>query len=243
MDAPPVIDCEAVTRRFAMGGGEVWALRGVEVRVRRGEYVAIVGPSGSGKSTLMNILGCLDSPTGGHYRLDGEAVEKLSDAELAAERNRKIGFVFQTFNLMARQTAVDNVALPLVYSGVPRSERKARAREALDHVGLGDRLDHRPDQLSGGQRQRVAVARALVTHPSLILADEPTGNLDQTTGREVLQLFDELHRGGATIVLVTHDPAIARQAERRIEIVDGRVQADVAQRGATAASQAEVPLG
>jgi putative ABC transport system ATP-binding protein len=236
MDAN-VIDCQAVTRRFTMGEGEVWALRGVDVRVRRGEYVAIVGPSGSGKSTLMNILGCLDSPTEGHYVLDGEAVERLSDAELAAVRNRKIGFVFQTFNLMARQTALDNVALPLIYSGVPRSDRKARAREALDQVGLGDRVDHRPDQLSGGQRQRVAVARALVTKPALMLADEPTGNLDQTTGREVLQLFDELNRDGATIVLVTHDPAIARQAERRIEIVDGRVQADVAQRGA----QGEVP--
>ncbi len=241
MDAPPVIDCQAVTRRFTMGEGEVWALRGVEVRVRRGEYVAIVGPSGSGKSTLMNILGCLDSPTDGRYRLDGEAVERLSDAELAAVRNRKIGFVFQTFNLMARQTALDNVALPLVYSGIPRSERKARAREALEHVGLGDRLSHRPDQLSGGQRQRVAVARALVTQPALMLADEPTGNLDQTTGREVLQLFDELHRGGATIVLVTHDPAIARQAERRIEIVDGRVQADVAQRTPEPSPPPEVP--
>jgi putative ABC transport system ATP-binding protein len=237
MDATPVIDCQAVTRRFTMGEDEVWALRGVEVRVQRGEYVAIVGPSGSGKSTLMNILGCLDSPTDGHYRLDGEAVERLSDAELAAVRNRKIGFVFQTFNLMARQTALDNVALPLVYSGVPRSERKALAREALAQVGLGDRLTHRPDQLSGGQRQRVAVARALVTQPALILADEPTGNLDQTTGREVLQLFDDLHRKGATIVLVTHDPAIARQADRRIEIVDGRVQADVAQ----SAAAPEVP--
>ncbi len=236
MDAP-IIDCQAVTRRFAMGGSEVWALRGVEVRVRRAEYVAIVGPSGSGKSTLMNILGCLDSPTEGHYVLDGEAVERLSDAELAAVRNRKIGFVFQTFNLMARQTALDNVALPLVYSGVPRSERKARAREALDQVGLGDRLDHRPDQLSGGQRQRVAIARALVTKPALMLADEPTGNLDQATGREVLQLFDTLHHGGATIVLVTHDPVIAGQAERRIEIVDGRVRTDVAQRG----SPSEVP--
>ncbi len=227
--APPVIDCRGVERRFRMGEADVQALRGVSLRVDRGEYVAIVGPSGSGKSTLMNILGCLDSPSGGSYRLDGEPVERLSDAELAAVRNRKIGFVFQTFNLMARQTALDNVALPLVYAGVPRVERRARAREVLEHVGLGNRLDHRPDQLSGGQRQRVAVARALVTRPSLMLADEPTGNLDQATGRDVLQLFDELHAGGATIVLVTHDPQIARRARRRIEIMDGRVQADLAQ--------------
>ncbi len=226
---PPVIDCRGVERRFKMGEGDVWALRGVDLRVERGEYVAIVGPSGSGKSTLMNVLGCLDTPTGGTYRLDGEAVERLSDAELAAVRNRKIGFVFQTFNLLARQTALDNVALPLIYSGMPRGERRERAREALAHVGLGERSSHRPDQLSGGQRQRVAVARALVTRPALMLADEPTGNLDQATGREVLQLFDELHGGGATIVLVTHDPVIARRARRRIEIVDGRIQADVVQ--------------
>ena len=228
----PVIDCRGLTRRFRMGEADVWALRGIDVRVQPGEYAAIVGPSGSGKSTLMNLLGCLDSPSEGSYLLDGEAVERLSDAELAAVRNRKIGFVFQTFNLMARQSALDNVGLPLVYSGLPRAERRARAEEALRRVGLSDRLDHRPDQLSGGQRQRVAVARALVTHPSLILADEPTGNLDQTTGREVLALFDELHAEGSTLVLVTHDPAVARNAQRRIEIVDGQVQADVSQRAA-----------
>ncbi|MHB1844690.1 MAG: ABC transporter ATP-binding protein [Deltaproteobacteria bacterium] len=231
---PPVIDCRGLTRSFRMGEGEVLALRGVDVRVEAGEYVAIVGPSGSGKSTLMNLIGCLDRPTRGQYLLDGAPVERLSDRELADVRNRKIGFVFQTFNLIARQTAQENVGLPLVYAGLRRGERRRRAAAALERVGLAARMGHRPDQLSGGQRQRVAVARALVTRPSLILADEPTGNLDQATGHEVLALFDELHRGGATLVLVTHDPAIARRARRRIEIVDGRILADVQTPEATA---------
>ncbi len=224
-----VIECRALSRRFRMGEGDVWALRDVDLSVESGEYLALIGPSGSGKSTLMNLLGCLDRPTEGRYLLDGAAVERLDDAELADVRNRKIGFVFQTFNLMARQTALENVALPLVYAGLSRAERRRRAGEALRRVGLEHRVDHRPDQLSGGQRQRVAVARALVTHPALILADEPTGNLDQATGREVLGLFDELHREGATIVLVTHDPKIAQHARRRIELVDGSVRADVRQ--------------
>ena len=224
-----VIECRALSRRFRMGEGDVWALRDVDLSVESGEYLALIGPSGSGKSTLMNLLGCLDRPTEGRYLLDGAAVERLDDAELADVRNRKIGFVFQTFNLMARQTALENVALPLVYAGLSRAERRRRAGEALRRVGLEHRVDHRPDQLSGGQRQRVAVARALVTRPALILADEPTGNLDQATGREVLGLFDELHREGATIVLVTHDPKIAQHARRRIELVDGSVRADVRQ--------------
>ncbi len=224
-----VIECRALSRRFRMGEGDVWALRNVDLSVESGEYLALIGPSGSGKSTLMNLLGCLDRPTEGRYLLDGAAVERLDDAELADVRNRKIGFVFQTFNLMARQTALENVALPLVYAGLSRAERRRRAGEALRRVGLEHRVDHRPDQLSGGQRQRVAVARALVTRPALILADEPTGNLDQATGREVLGLFDELHREGATIVLVTHDPKIAQHARRRIELVDGSVRADVRQ--------------
>jgi putative ABC transport system ATP-binding protein len=202
----------------------------VSFAIEPGEFVAIVGPSGSGKTTLMNVLGCLDTPTAGSYRLDGEEVSSLSDAELSRVRNEKIGFVFQTFNLLPRSTAVDNVALPLVYSGVGRGRRREAARRALERVELSDRMAHRPPELSGGQRQRVAVARALVNEPKLLLADEPTGNLDQRTGAEIVRLFESLNRDGMTIVLVTHDPEIARRARRQIRIVDGAIVADEGER-------------
>ncbi len=221
-----VIDIRGLTREFKMGDEIVRALRGVDLVVERGEYVAISGPSGSGKTTLMNLIGCLDSPTAGNYQLDGEEVEVLDDDELADIRNRKIGFVFQSFNLLPRQTALDNVALPMTYAGATRSERRDAARAALERVGLGDRTDHRPDQLSGGQRQRVAIARALVNHPALLLADEPTGNLDQKTGAEIVTLFEELNAEGMTIVMVTHDPEVARRARRRVRIVDGMIAGD-----------------
>ncbi len=210
-------------REFKLGPTVVRALCGVDVRIERGEYVAIVGPSGSGKTTLMNLIGCLDSPTRGAYRLDGEEVSTLDDDELSRIRNEKIGFVFQTFNLLPRATALENVAVPLVYAGTGRRERREAARRALERVELGDRVDHRPDQLSGGQRQRVAIARALVNNPSLLLADEPTGNLDQKTGTEIVKLFEELNRDGMTVVLVTHDNELARRARRQIRIVDGLV--------------------
>ncbi len=222
----PVIDVRDLRRSFQLGDERVDALRGVNLRIARGEYLAIVGPSGSGKSTLMNILGCLDTPTAGEYVLDGEPVQDLSDDALAEIRNRKIGFVFQSFNLLARATAVDNVALPLLYSGRSRSERREAALRALHRVGLGARTEHRPDQLSGGQRQRVAIARALVNQPVLLLADEPTGNLDQRTGAEIVALFEELHREGVTVVLVTHDHKLAERTGRQIEIVDGNIAAD-----------------
>ncbi|MCK6527508.1 ABC transporter ATP-binding protein [Myxococcota bacterium] len=209
-----------------MGPTEVRALDGVDLDVRRGEYLSIMGPSGSGKSTLMNMLGCLDSPTEGSYRLDGVEVSGLTDAELAAVRNRKIGFVFQTFNLLPRYTAQVNVELPLLYSGASRAERRRRAHEALQTVGLGDRTDHRPNELSGGQRQRVALARALVNDPAILLADEPTGNLDTRVGQEILRLFDELHAQGRTVVVVTHDPEVAARAERVVRVVDGRIVED-----------------
>jgi putative ABC transport system ATP-binding protein len=209
-----------------MGAEQVRALNGVDLEIERGEYVAIMGPSGSGKSTLMNLLGCLDTPSEGTYVLNGTAVEKLNDEELAAIRNREIGFVFQTFNLLARTDALQNVELPLIYSGVPRKERRERALEALRRVGLGDRVHHQPNELSGGQRQRVAVARALVNSPSILLADEPTGNLDSTTSTEIMGLFDELHRAGNTVILVTHELDIAAHAARRILLRDGRVVSD-----------------
>jgi putative ABC transport system ATP-binding protein len=209
-----------------MGDVEVRALRGVNMRVERGEYVAIMGPSGSGKSTLMNLLGCLDTPTEGSYRLAGEEVSRLTDEQTAAIRNRRIGFVFQTFHLLPRYSALDNVGLPLRYGGVPRDERRRRARIVLERVGLADRVDHRPNQLSGGQRQRVAIARALVNDPDLLLADEPTGNLDSQVGGEILALFDELHESGRTVVMVTHEPDVAARAGRLIRFVDGEIVED-----------------
>lgn len=196
------------------------------MRVERGEYVAIMGPSGSGKSTLMNLLGCLDTPTEGSYRLAGEEVSRLTDEQTAAIRNRRIGFVFQTFHLLPRYSALDNVGLPLRYGGVPRDERRRRARIVLERVGLADRVDHRPNQLSGGQRQRVAIARALVNDPDLLLADEPTGNLDSQVGGEILALFDELHESGRTVVMVTHEPDVAARAGRLIRFVDGEIVED-----------------
>ncbi len=209
-----------------MGGGEVRALDGVDLEISAGEYLAIMGPSGSGKSTLMNILGCLDTPSAGSYELAGTAVHALDDDQLAAIRNREIGFVFQTFNLLPRADAVANVSLPLLYAGIDRSERRRRAREALARVGLEDRLGHRPNELSGGQCQRLAIARALVTGPSIVLADEPTGNLDSKTSEEIIGLFDQLSRAGTTLILVTHEDDVAAHARRRIRLRDGRIVSD-----------------
>jgi putative ABC transport system ATP-binding protein len=223
---PAVIATRGLERSFPMGDTTIHALRGVDLAIQRGEYVAIMGPSGSGKSTLMNIIGCLDQPDAGEYWLNGRLVSNLGDTDLAAVRNREIGFVFQTFNLLPRVDALHNVELPLIYSGCPKRERVARAREALVQVGLGERLRHRPGELSGGQRQRVAVARALVTRPSLLLADEPTGNLDSTTARDIMALFDELHGRGNTIVVVTHDGGVAARAHRTVRLRDGRVESD-----------------
>jgi putative ABC transport system ATP-binding protein len=225
-----VIDVREIEREFVMGDDVVHALAHVSFGVETGDFVAIVGPSGSGKTTLMNVIGCLDTPTSGSYLLDGEEVSTLSDDELSRVRNEKIGFVFQTFNLLPRSTALDNVALPLVYAGVGRRDRREAARRALERVELSDRMLHRPPELSGGQRQRVAVARALVNEPKLLLADEPTGNLDQRTGAEIVHLFERLNQDGMTIVLVTHDPEIARRARRQIRIVDGAIVADEATR-------------
>ncbi len=224
--AEPVIRVTGLARDYPMGGETVRALRGVDLAVSPNEYLAIMGPSGSGKSTLMNILGCLESPTSGDYWLRGTLVSRMSDRELARVRNREIGFVFQTFNLLSRASAQRNVELPLLYAGVPAAERRARATAALERVQLGDRRQHRPNELSGGQRQRVAIARALVTEPALLLADEPTGNLDSRTGEEVLALFERLHAEGQTIVVVTHDPEVAAHAHRRIVLHDGAVASD-----------------
>jgi putative ABC transport system ATP-binding protein len=229
--ASPVIDVRGLVRTYTMGSVEVRALRGLDLLVERGEYLAIMGPSGSGKSTLMNLLGCLDTPTSGSYRLAGEEVSGLTDDQKAEIRNRRIGFVFQTFHLLPRYSALDNVALPLRYGGVGRNERRDRARTVLERVGLGDRVAHRPNQLSGGQRQRVAIARALVNDPDLLLADEPTGNLDSKVGQEILDLFEELHASGRTVVMVTHEPSVAARARRLIRVVDGEIVEDRATAG------------
>jgi putative ABC transport system ATP-binding protein len=219
-----------LTRRYDMGGETIHALRGVSLEVQPNEYVAIMGPSGSGKSTMMNLLGCLDTPSSGEYWLNGQEVSRLSDDALARVRNREIGFVFQTFNLLPRATALHNVELPLVYAGLPAGERRERAARALAQVGLTDRQNHRPNELSGGQRQRVAIARALVNEPSILLADEPTGNLDSTTSEEIMRVFAELHRSGQTVLMVTHEPDIAAHAARVITLRDGRVESDRATR-------------
>jgi putative ABC transport system ATP-binding protein len=221
-----MIRTENLTKTYQMGSTEVHALQGVSMEISRNEYVAIMGPSGSGKSTLMNLIGCLDTPTSGRYWLNGKLVSELNDDELARIRNKEIGFVFQTFNLLPRATALHNVELPLVYSGVPSKERTERARKSLELVELSDRVNHKPSELSGGQRQRVAVARALVNNPSIILADEPTGNLDSKTGVEIMKLFGKLHADGNTIILVSHDRDVAAYARRVISIRDGRVASD-----------------
>jgi putative ABC transport system ATP-binding protein len=223
-----LIELREIARVYDMGAEKVHALNGVDLEVQRGEYVAIMGSSGSGKSTLMNLIGCLDTPSSGSYHLNGVAVETLDDQQLAAIRNKEIGFVFQTFNLLARTDALHNVELPLIYAGLPRGERRERARRALERVGLADRSHHQPNELSGGQRQRVAIARALVNEPSILLADEPTGNLDSATSVEIMHLFDELHAAGNTVVLVTHEPDIAEHAHRQIVLRDGRVVTDQA---------------
>ena len=230
INANDIIVVEDLWRTYDMGSEQVHALRGINLRIRRNEYVAIMGPSGSGKSTLMNLIGCLDSPSKGRYWLNGQLVSELDDDELARIRNKEIGFVFQTFNLLARATSLHNVELPLIYAGIPAEERAQRAKAALTSVGMGDRMNHKPSELSGGQRQRVAVARALVNKPAIILADEPTGNLDSQTGNEIMALFDRLHSEGNTIVLVTHEHDIAEYAHRIISIKDGVVAKDESKR-------------
>jgi len=222
-----VIRTVGLTRDYPMGGEVVRALRGVDLEIPRNEFVAIMGPSGSGKSTLMNLIGCLDTPTSGQYWLAGTEVSRMSDDELARVRNQQIGFVFQTFNLLPRASSLHNVELPLIYAGLRAKERRARAEHSLDAVGLADRMEHKPAELSGGQRQRVAIARALVTEPSIILADEPTGNLDSTTSEEIMRVFEDLHRtSGQTIVMVTHEADIAKHAERVVTLHDGRISSD-----------------
>jgi len=221
-----IIEIKDIKRNFVLGSEIVYVLKGVNLEIQKGEYVALMGPSGSGKSTLMNILGCLDTPTSGNYTLNGKDVSEMDEKSLAEIRNKEIGFVFQTFNLLPRTTALDNVALPMIYAGKSKSERSKRAAEVLEQVGLGDRMDHHPNQLSGGQRQRVAVARALVNRPSIILADEPTGNLDSKTSVEIMALFNEIHANGNTVILVTHEEDIAAHAHRIIRLRDGIVESD-----------------
>ena len=224
MPDQPLISLSGIQKRYDLGEQVVYALRDINLQIMRGEYVALMGPSGSGKSTLMNIIGCLDTPTAGTYILNGKQVSSMSDSELSHIRNQEIGFVFQTFNLLSRLTAIDNVALPLVYAGVSKKERTERAKAALNDVGLGDRMNHKPNELSGGQRQRVAVARSLINNPSILLADEPTGNLDTNTSKEIMALFDEIHARGNTIILVTHEEDIARYAKRMVRVRDGVVE-------------------
>jgi putative ABC transport system ATP-binding protein len=230
-----VIQIRDLRREYQMGGETVRALRGVDLAIRRNEYVAIMGPSGSGKSTLMNLIGCLDTPTGGEYWLNGQEVSRMTDDHLARVRNREIGFVFQTFNLLPRASALQNVELPLVYAGAGARERRERAREALVRVGLEDRMDHRPNELSGGQRQRVAIARALVNRPSILLADEPTGNLDTATSEEIMRVFATLHDQGQTVIMVTHEADIAAHAARVVVLRDGKVETDTSRRQEAAA--------
>ena len=222
----PLLQISGLKKRYVMGSEEVWALDGIDVAIEEGEYVAIMGPSGSGKSTFMNMLGCLDTPTSGTYLLNGNDVSDYSDDELAEIRNREIGFIFQTFNLLPRVDCLRNVELPLIYAGLKQSERRELAAEALRKVGLGDRMDHKPNELSGGQRQRVATARALVNTPSLILADEPTGNLDTETGNDIMRLFEQLHRQGNTLLIVTHEEDIAQHARRILRLRDGKLEHD-----------------
>lgn len=222
-----LIRTESISKEYQIGTQKVYALRDVSITIGKGDYLALVGPSGSGKSTLMNLLGALDSPTSGKYFLRKKDVSGLIDNELAEIRNREIGFVFQTFNLIPRMTAIENVALPLVYSGVGKKERTERAKEKLTEVGLGDRMDHKPNELSGGQRQRVAVARALINNPAIILADEPTGNLDSKTTEEIMDLFENLHQNGNTIVIVTHEPEIADRTKRIVKLRDGSIESDI----------------
>jgi putative ABC transport system ATP-binding protein len=224
MSPSALISLEGIRKSYALGGNVVHALREIDLKIEKGEYTALMGPSGSGKSTLMNIIGCLDSPSQGQYWLNGKEVSRMNDVDLSQVRNQEIGFVFQTFNLLNRLSALDNVALPLVYAGMKSKERLARAEEVLEQVGLKDRMHHRPNELSGGQRQRVAVARALVNNPSLLLADEPTGNLDTKTSHEIMALFEEIHQQGNTIVLVTHEEDIAAHAKRIVRLRDGLIE-------------------
>jgi putative ABC transport system ATP-binding protein len=226
---PEVIKLENIKRHFRIGDVEVQALRGINLSINKGEYVALMGPSGSGKSTLMNLLGCLDTPSGGKYYLNGHDVSEMEDDELATIRNKEIGFVFQTFNLLARSTALDNVALPLVYAGFSRSQRNEKAMQALTNVGLADRTHHKPNELSGGQRQRVAIARALINTPSIILADEPTGNLDTKTSYEIMELMEKIHAQGNTVIVVTHEEDIARRAKRIVRLRDGLIESDTSE--------------
>jgi putative ABC transport system ATP-binding protein len=221
-----VIEIRNIIRDFKLGQEIVHVLKGIDLDIKRGEYVAIMGPSGSGKSTLMNLLGCLDTPTAGSYNLNGNDVSQMSDDDLAEIRNTEIGFVFQTFNLLPRTTALENVALPMIYAGSSRKQRKERATEVLSDVGLSDRMDHKPNQLSGGQRQRVAIGRALINKPSIILADEPTGNLDSKTGMEIMALFDNIHKAGNTVIMVTHEEEVAAHAKRIIRLRDGVIESD-----------------
>jgi len=223
---PLVIDIENITKHYVMGEETVHALRGVTLQIRRNEYLAVMGPSGSGKSTLMNMLGCLDTPSSGRYEFNGKNVSEMDGDELAAIRNREIGFVFQTFNLLPRSTSLRNVELPLIYAGIDPEEREERATQAMIAVGLGDRIHHKPNELSGGQRQRVAIARALVNNPSIILADEPTGNLDSKTGEEIMTLFENLYQQGNTVIVVTHEADVARHARRSVHLRDGVIESD-----------------